>query len=65
MLISYEGMARWPEKIYALTAPAQKEVVSKYPEEILQEKKKSNFKHLLKTLEWQRKLRRHFFCLAC
>ncbi len=68
MLISYEGMARWPEKItpFTLSPPQRRKKLFKNTlKKFYKRKMKSNFKHLLKTLESQRKLRRHFFCLAC
>lgn len=52
MLISYEGMARWPDKITPFTlppAPPQKEVVSKTPEEILQEKNEEQLQTFVKN----------------
>jgi NAD(P) transhydrogenase len=52
MLISYDGMARWPDKITPFSlppAPAPKEVVSKTPEEILKEKNEEQLQAFVKN----------------
>jgi hypothetical protein len=57
MLISYEGMARWPDKITPFTLPPpqpRKKLFLKPLKKFYKRKMKSNFKHLLKTLESQR-----------
>jgi len=52
MLISYDGIARWPDKITPFSlppAPVPKEVILKTPEETLEEKQQQQLQNVVKN----------------